>query len=450
MLTSSLLGVILLVVSSTSAFRIPANHGAAHRRHFAVVDAERRTSNVVSLRPRTPLVDPDGIFDLDRARAETVKTINKHRQNLINLENNLGVALSELRMGAVVKPLAVLPRDVEARLATRALDKRQAEALTDEEDDVEWAGYISIGTPAQTFLIDFDTGSADLWVPSIACVDDDCEKKSKYNQSASSTGQSKTGLFSIGYGDGSTVSGKIYTDIVSVAGVEASNQYFSAVTNLSSSFQTDPTDGVLGLGFAAISTLREEPFFNTAATNNTLPEDQFSFYLASNDSELYLGGANPSRYTGDIEFHDVDASTGFWQVKNASIKAGAKTLLSGFETIIDSGTTLAYGPPGAVKQLYGNISGAEMYDPGNGYYSFPCDPAPNVSFSWDGGADWALSAANFVLGKTSGNSSRCIGALAGQDLGLGDGVWLLGDVFMRNQYSVFDFSRKTVGFAELS
>ena len=37
------------------------------------------------------------------------------------------------------------------------MEKRQSEALTDEDSDVEWAGTISIGTPAQNFLIDFDS-----------------------------------------------------------------------------------------------------------------------------------------------------------------------------------------------------------------------------------------------------------------------------------------------------
>jgi cathepsin D len=37
------------------------------------------------------------------------------------------------------------------------MEKRQAEALIDEEEDLEWAGSISIGTPAQNFLIDFDS-----------------------------------------------------------------------------------------------------------------------------------------------------------------------------------------------------------------------------------------------------------------------------------------------------
>jgi cathepsin D len=90
-----------------------------------------------------------------------------------------------------------------------------------------WAGTISIGTPAQHFVIDFDSepvvgdllssyfdkfeaGSSDLWVPSFACAT--CSSSMhKYNSLLSSTAKHKSGTFNIGYSDGSQVSGPIVT-----------------------------------------------------------------------------------------------------------------------------------------------------------------------------------------------------------------------------------------------
>jgi cathepsin D len=54
------------------------------------------------------------------------------------------------------------------------------------------------------------------------------------------------------------------------------------------------------------------------------------------------------------------------------------------------------------------------------------------------------------LGPTEDGSSQCVGALAAQDLGLGSNVWLLGDSFMKNVYTAFNFDESAVGFASLS
>ncbi|EIN11115.1 acid protease [Punctularia strigosozonata HHB-11173 SS5] len=398
---------------------------------------ERDTGIALPLQKRGSLTKSDGTFDHSKAIASTVKVQNKYRQNLINLQRNGG----SLRQGAEIKPLAKVPASV--------LEKRQKEKLTDEDDDTEWAGTISIGTPAQSFLIDFDTGSSDLWVPSSSCSSSACSSKKKYTASKSSTGSKKSGTFEIEYADGSTVSGPKYSDTVTVAGIKVTGQYFSPVTTLSSSFKDDPIDGLLGLAYPSISNLGKTPFFNKAVSQGTASKNEFGFKLASSGSELYLGGTDSSKYSGSIEYHDVDTSSGFWQATGAKAKVGSKTVVSGFDTIIDSGTTIMYGPPASVKKVFAAVSGSKLYDSTNGYYSYPCDSPPKISFNW-GGKDWEISSDNLSLGETESGSGECVSALAAQDLGLGDDVWLLGDSFMKNVYTAFSFSKDAVGFAELS
>jgi len=107
-----------------------------------------------------------------------------------------------------------------------------------------------------------------------------------------------------------------------------------------------------------------------------------------------------------------------------------------------------YGPPADVDAVYQTIGG-QPFDGGNGFYSFPCGTPPVISFNW-GGKDWAISSKDISLGETESGSGQCVGALVAQDLGLGDGVWLLGDSFMKNVYTVFSFNQTAVGFAKLA
>ena len=81
-----------------------------------------------------------------------------------------------------------------------------------------WAGDIQVG--GQTFRIDFDTGSSDLWIPSVNCTSPacqctgtNCDRKNKFDCT-----KSKTCIpypdknFTLSYVDGSGVRGKQYND----------------------------------------------------------------------------------------------------------------------------------------------------------------------------------------------------------------------------------------------
>ncbi|KAL6302306.1 aspartic peptidase domain-containing protein [Sparassis latifolia] len=147
----------------------------------------------ISLHKRGSLKKSDGSFDYAKAATELVKVQNKHHQNLINLQCNKGYLPDSL----------YIPEPI-------TLSKCPALPLTDQENNLEWTGTISIGTPASNFIIDFDTGSADLWVPSSSCFG--CSSHNTYDPSSSSTSQDKTSTFLICYGDGSTTSGLEYAD----------------------------------------------------------------------------------------------------------------------------------------------------------------------------------------------------------------------------------------------
>ena len=107
-----------------------------------------------------------------------------------------------------------------------------------------------------------------------------------------------------------------------------------------------------------------------------------------------------------------------------------------------------YGPTSSVDAVYKAVGG-QVFDEKNGFYSFPCNSPPAISFNW-GGKDWAISSENFSQGETESGSGQCVGSLVAQGMGLGDGVWLLGDSFMKNVYTAFSFDKSAVGFAKLA
>lgn len=80
-----------------------------------------------------------------------------------------------------------------------------------------------------------------------------------------------------------------------------------------------------------------------------------------------------------------------------------------------SGTTVVVAPPKDAKAFWAQVPGAGVY--GQGYYTYPCNSPPSVSFNF-GGQDWKMSESSFDLGKLSASSNRCVGSIVGQDVGM--------------------------------
>lgn len=80
-----------------------------------------------------------------------------------------------------------------------------------------------------------------------------------------------------------------------------------------------------------------------------------------------------------------------------------------------AGTTAVIAPPKDAKAFWSKVPGAGAH--GNGYYTFPCADAPEVSFKF-GGHSWTMSPESLNMGAVSAGSSRCVGAIVGQDVGM--------------------------------
>jgi cathepsin D len=167
------------------------------------------------------------------------------------------------------------------------------------------------------------------------------------------------------------------------------------------------------MAFPAISNLHQPPFFQTASSQGSVSPSSFAFFLSSNNSELHLGGTNTSLYTGSIEYHTIvntsssnshspssaSSQPTFWKISDASINVNSSQgVVTSFDTIIDSGTTIMLGPPDAVNDVYAAVPDSEVFDETNGLYAFPCDAVPEVSFMWgDSGNNWVISSDKWVV-----------------------------------------------------
>ncbi|TFK43185.1 acid protease [Crucibulum laeve] len=383
----------------------------------------------VPLTKRTTLVDDEGVIRPAALNKQLTRITNKLARGFNAFEKNTGSAH---------------PSDTKT-LAKRATG---SDRLTDDQDGALWQGAISVGTPAVSFTVDFDTGSSDLFLPGANCRVN-CQGHKVFNTASSSTARDLRKTFSLAFGDGSTVQGEQFSDTVTVAGVTVTGQTVGAATQYSTGFALDefPPDGLMGMAFEQISVFGANPFFQTAVAQGKPTASEFGVKLAATGSELFLGGVDTSLASGAFTQLPV-TEVGFWQVNLDAVNANGRAAVSKLSAIVDTGTTLIVGDPTNVAKFYSAITGSKDASAtvGDGFFTVPCNAIPTVSLTF-GGKAFTVSAATFNLGRVSANSNDCVGGITAADLG---DFWVVGDVFLQNVYISFDVGNKRVGFANLA
>ncbi|XP_051494704.1 pepsin B-like isoform X2 [Apus apus] len=311
--------------------------------------------------------------------------------------------------------------------------------------DSFYFGEISIGTPPQNFLVLFDTGSANLWVPSTYCQTPACEDHARFNSSLSSTfsGTDVTYTLSYGFGDLSVALGY---DTVTIQNIIIRNQEFGlSLDEPSRPFYYLDFDGILGMSYPGVGIEGYNTLMQNMLQQNQLEEPIFSFYYSRYGGEVILGGVDPQLYSGEVLWAPVVQEL-YWKIgiEEFSIGPSATGWCSqGCHGIVDTGTFLLT-IPGQFMLTFLQALGAEESDQG---FVVDCGSVPTMPTLYFAisGAQLPLPPSVYVLNNdgvcTVGVESTYVPSASGQPL------WILGNIFLRQWYSIFDMANNRVGFA---
>lgn len=272
-----------------------------------------------------------------------------------------------------------------------------------------------------------------------------------YNPAKSSTSKRLPGAtWNITYGDGSGASGTVYTDVVTVGGISVKNQAVEAARQVSAQFARDVNnDGLLGLAFSSINTVRPRPqttWFDSGRKQGLFQNNLFTVDLKHNAPGTYdFGFIDDSKHTGAVQYTAINPAQGFWEFTGTGYQVGQDNTFqsASIDAIADTGTTLLLMDDNIVADYYSNISGAQN-DNQQGGYVFPC--AANIPDMILGiGAGTAIIPGSLMsLGPVTQGSQTCFGGLQSNG---GLGLSIYGDVFLKAVLAVFDADNQRFGYA---
>lgn len=412
---------------------------------LAAPTAEQATNVPVS-RSRHTITRADGTADGQRWLSTLKYTLLKYNKNL---------------------ELGSLLQNADIALKKRASNEPLTDFTEGQEDELY---YGSGDVSGQTFKFDFDTGSSDTFVPGPKCgTAQGCDGTTKYDQSGTDEGNTTT----VTYGSGQ-VSGENYFDDVTIAGLTANHQNVISLTQ-AQGFSGTGSDSLMGMAFQSIANSKSSPYFFTLVNQGKCSPSEFAFYLGrqksgtAGQSQMTLCGRDSSRFSGAVTKVPVTSQT-YWQTKIDGATVGG--LLGGVslpttagQAAIDTGTTLVIAPTVAALSIFAQIPGSVPIPLGLGVppitgFAYPCASNPKVSLGF-AGKQFAINPLDFNFGTITddlgialGNSSLsglCIAGIAAADLDPTQNLYVVGDAFLKNWYSIYHFggAKDTyVGFAK--
>lgn len=399
------------------------------------------------------------------------------------------MTLHMLPLLAAAAPLAAasagyIHLDVSKQAASNpSLARRQQDfqASLTQANGLEYLVNITVGTPPQNLAVTLDTGSSDLWIPSISskpCREGQCDGGEFVPSQSSSYNIIDEGGFNITYaGPGDSDSGNWVEESVSVGGSKTINNTIIGVA-----LQGADQHGVMGIGY---DTNEAQPnpspdgsypsMLDHMVSQGLINRRAYSLYL--NDlnettGSVCFGCVDSTKYTGDLialplqqsarypgEPANPTPSVFYVTLTGVSFidSTGAETTLSseGYaqSVVLDSGTSEVLLNNYILTGLANGLGAVYV---GEENYVVPCsysntNASIRYTFGGEDGPSVVVPLSEVIYGQLVPPRDFAGHSSGGCNMGVSgpiEGPVILGDTLLRNAYVVFDLDNYQVAIAQ--
>ena len=345
------------------------------------------------------------------------------------------------------RPLGTPVKRENTYTVVTASTPSQTNSIAIDEDGTDYFYFstLQFGSSGKSMHMLVDSGSANTWVIGSGCTTKVCTSHNTFGPADSTTLKPTLSKFDLAYGTG-TVSGMIFNDTVKLAGISLPLSFGLASTT-SDEFLTYPMDGILGLGRPTSSNMDSPSVMQVVAAAKLLPQNVFGVSLQRNsdgstDGELSFGAPDTTKYTGDLLYIDTDSNGSLWEIPIGDTSVnGMNCHFTGKRGIIDSGTSFMLLPPNDAKTLHDRISNSMQAGDG---FQVPCSSSMPIQIIISN-TTYNVSSKDYI-GSPLNDGSMCSSNIIARQT-FGPDQWLLGDVFLKNVYTVFDYDKNRIGEA---
>ena len=322
----------------------------------------------------------------------------------------------------------------------------QALAIHQDGSDYSYFSTLEFGSKGQEMHMLVDTGSTNTWVFGSDCKSSACSIHNTFGKDDSTTLNMSTKPFSLVYGTGE-VDGIMAKDTVEFANYTLKLE-FGLANVASNDFNNYPMDGILGLGPAPSNDLGSQTVMQALDAQAGLKDNVLGIHLqraadGAKDGTLTIGGTDSSKFKGDLNYTPTKSNSA-WEINVDDMFVGDKACnFKSKSAIIDTGTSYALMPPSDAKTLHALIPGSAASGES---FTVPCDASTKVEVSFSK-VKYSISPKDYVGKRGSGNT--CASNIIGHQP-FGPDQWILGDVFLKNVYAVFDFDKNRIGKIDAS